>query len=270
MVLHTQSCSTQSLLLSVIATSCFLATIVTTRTQAAEPDLPLWSASEARTFCDRLPLATDSQLSAAMDEFYAVFNANETINPSNLKYLDFAEAASILERAIELEWGILDLITERSLSGESGCAFFMDRQTLSRIDRQFDIHGLWMINAPMSDNQVLAMDFILFGQGRLIIGYPESAEVAVEDYPARLLLRRSNLYEYEPYLVANIVETDGRRGIVNINTLSSPDADLDDFSGPFNVSIQSIFLLPGSRIRIAYVLGASLGKTIDNIPIERR
>jgi hypothetical protein len=234
--------------------------------QAAEANDGLWTTSqEAEAFCQALPLVGEPTLKAALGDYFTTFTAQAGLNVSKLRELDYPHMASVLDRAITKQWSVLDLIADQTLLQSSPCAFFLDQATLQQVDAHYDLHSLWMLNAPVGSDQVLAMSYLMFGDGKLVLGYPRTATVMVQDYKFF-----TGNYDYPPYLTADIMHNNAARGLLNIRVRQQPLEKAGNFIGPFNSKIEAV-LLYNDNVEVSYLLfDKASTKVVPNLKIEKR
>lgn len=232
---------------------------------AAEAPVTLWTATEAETFCAALPPVDATQLDAIAGPYAPVLARNAPTLLSNLRLLDDSAADTLLQRAIANGWGILDMLSDVANLEGGTCSLLMTAATLQKVDQRYNLHGLWMINAPVRDTETLAMSYIVFGSGKLVMAYPAAATIKVDDYAFF-----GGKYAYTPFVMANIVNAGDARGLDDIQVLESPEAPSGAFKGPRGSSIRSM-LLDDDRIDVHYtVFGIASAKTVARLPIERR
>jgi hypothetical protein len=253
-----------------MATAFFLAALCPVMGRAAEVSAGLWATKqEAEAFCQALPLVDEPALKAALGDYFATFTAQAALNVSKLRVLDYPHIASVLDRAITKQWSVLDLIADQTLLQSSPCAFFLDQATLQQVDARYDLHSLWMLNVPVGSeagsDQVLAMSYLMFGDGKLVLGYPRTAVVKVEDFNFW-----GGKYDYVPFLTADIMHNDAARGLLNIRVRLQPQQKPERFKGPFNSKIEAV-LLYNDNVEVSYLLfGKASTKIVPNRKIEKR
>jgi len=106
------------------------------------------------------------------------------------------------------------------------------------------------------------MDYLIVGQGHLIIGYPDETEVKIED--DRGVLRS---YRYEPYISAEIVNSETARGLFDVLTLATPNAPFKPFQGPSGAEIHA-FQTAGSDVIVKFNWGVDQESRVRKTPIE--
>jgi hypothetical protein len=173
-----------------------------------------------------------------------------------------------LNLAVDKMLGMLDLITQEEYSSKDNCMILYGKQDLQLVDKKFNLHGVWMINAPVhGENTSLAMAFLLLGHGKLIIGYPENKIVLVEDYS----IDGRKKYDYAKYTSMDIVNSENTRKLDNIKTKSGADKKLESFRGPYDAKIKSVSVLGTEEIVISYRKWFfSDEKKLRKIPVAKR
>jgi hypothetical protein len=224
----------------------------------------LWPVAEAAAFCAALPPINDTQLQAALGEYAGVVQQVAPASLQNLKRLDIAAINSLVERAVSQGWGVLELITDKNNLVGGACSMLMEADTLQQVDARYNLHSLWMINAPL-DGAVLPLRFLLFGEGKLVLGYPRSAVVKVSDYDFS-----GGKYAYTPLVMAVLRNTAVERGLTDIQVMAAPQDELGSFKGPRGSSVHAM-LLQGDVIHVRYsLLGITGDKAVPNLKIEKR
>ena len=226
----------------------------------------LWSEIEAEEFCRGLHPVSTTELSQSFGAYFDYFKQNEDISVDKILKLEIQDVISLLDRAVELDLGIMNIITDESFLKNSSCVLFFGNELLQQIDESYNLHLLWMINTvPVTRNTELKMSHLVFGGGKLIIGYPESREVSVREYR----VWPSDDYIYPYYLTVDIENNQERRGLTNIRTLNTPAGELEYFKGPLRSSIFNILLLSDDSLSADHSLLGS-PRQFDNIHIEYR
>jgi hypothetical protein len=225
----------------------------------------LWNDTEAQAFCAALPAVDDTRLTQILGEYSAVLRSKAPAALANLRLLDFAATDAMLQKAMAHGWGILDMLTDAHNLPDGACSLIMDGETLQQVDAVYNLHGLWMINAPLDNDVTLPMSYILFGAGTLVIGYPRGAVIKVTDYDFS-----GGRYAYTPFVMADIVNSAQMRGLENIQVLESPQGKTGSFKGPRASSMRNMRLHDG-MVSVSYsVFGITSDKTITNLKIEKR
>lgn len=212
----------------------------------------IWGSSRLDVLCAEFPVVSRDALQLALGGHFDAVVQREGVDPARVHRVDPAGLAPVLQRAAALGVGPLDLFSDPQFAADGPCVLFLDETTLAAVDRQFDIHGLWMVRATVAGepDAPLAMRYMLLGRGRLIVGYPRHATVQVADYPIF-----TGRYDYQPYMALDIVATPERRAHVGLRTLHEPSGVFQPFVGPLGAAIRE-FELGGDGILVRYrVLG---------------
>ena len=230
----------------------------------------LWTENEFSEFCNALETVTPEQMEAVTGDFSSIISNLLQGNPNKLKRVPYDKTKDKLTKAAELKLSVLELFTHKEYIDKNGCMLVYDHDTLAKINEKFDMHGVWMIKAPYTDesgrHQFLEMQFLLVGLGKMIIGYPGNQTVTVNDYE----VSGSNRYDYTRYTEMDIINNDGKRGFKNITTRELPkNKGSGFFQGPINANILSM-KLSGTEIEIKCKIGISFHKYVRNIPISLR
>jgi hypothetical protein len=182
-----------------------------------------WGDDEFLSFCKSLRVPERDLLKSGLGAYLPVIENREKLDSTKIVLADFAHIAPLLLKAIKLRWGALEFFTMREFADASNCLVMLDRRSLAEVNDAFDLHGLWMTRSTVSskDNQDLAMDFVLLGHGKLIVGYPKEAWVRVPDYNIEA--------RYTPYTSMRIEHREGLQALSQIKTLSRPDGDFESF-----------------------------------------
>jgi hypothetical protein len=187
------------------------------------------------------------------------------LDPKKVLKAEFATLEPILETAVREQRDILDLLTRRELAVRSRPALLLDAELLDRIDAKYNLHSIWQIKAQPSGEtgKLIAMRYMLIGQGRLIIGYPKGAVVEVGD-PGE-----TGEYRYEPVTLATIRHEPTTRGLYSLKTLRQGQGGFGDFIGPMGSAIRA-YEVRGERIRVTYQLFVEQEMDVARKPIVNR
>lgn len=228
----------------------------------------IWGESSLEALCAESPVAGRDTLQAVLAGAFEIVVRREGIEPARVRQVDAKGIAPVLYRAATLDVGPLELFADRQFAAGGPCVLFFDEAALAAIDREFDIHGLWMVRAPLAGepDTYLAMRYMLLGQGRLIVGYPRKATVKVADYAVF-----TGQYDYQPYMAMDIVSTPQRRALAGLRTLAEPSGDFQPFIGPLGAAIRELGLA-GEAIVVRYrVWGvADREMNVRRVPVSRR
>lgn len=239
----------------------FLLLCCTSAAQAAG----LWGPQGFGGFSSGLEAASEAALKKATKDYWTVLQHRTGLQLERIRVATFTDIDSLLARAIQGGLGTLELFSQKELADPSAPALLLEGSTLRRIDAKYDLSGAWMISARTQapDHRPMNMDYMIVGQGKLIIGYPyeSSVEVIEEGRPME--------YRYEPYIEADIVNSGSRHGLFEIKTLNDPAADFLTFQGPMGATIKS-FQLEGNAVLVNYSLGFDQQAHSDKTPIVLR
>ena len=214
--------------------------------------------------CNSLPPPSTVLLQETLGDYLPLLS-EKGIEPNTLRELDLPHIVQILDQAISLNLGILHVMTSPLLAQETGCRFFIGKDALQQVDALYNLHGLWMINAPFGDNRTLTMNYLIFGDGKLALGYPQAEVIQVRDYDFY-----GGKFAYTPFLTARIVNQGDSRGITEIAVRSSPQDRDKHFRGPGRSTIRHLFV-DQKHIHVHYsFFGFSAEKSVDYLPIEKR
>lgn len=202
----------------------------------------LWSDEEFDAFCrSSNPVATNN-LQTSLRGYFRVVKEDEGMDLSKIKLPTFEALSSILSKAIQLNWSALELFTDRRFTRGNPCIIFLDSRMLQQVDAKYDLHPLWMINPPIgsNDKQKLAMEYLLLGDGKLIVGYPRGATVKVRDYDIA-----TGRYAYQPYTSMDIIHDRNARGLFHIHVRERPTEEPSPFMGPLLSKISAMEVVGG-------------------------
>lgn len=226
----------------------------------------VFSEAEFESFCDAHQTVDTRRVREVMADFYPVYIEQDGGGSSRIIEPSVSELSEIIRKAIELEWGPLDLFSSQVLTAGGACTFFLDGITLAAIDDVFDLHSLWMVRVPSAQGPRRLMTYLLAGEGKLVIGYDLDRKLTlkVPDY-----LLHTGKYDYQPYVVMDIVNSGESRGFYNIKVRKSATSKPSPFIGPLNARILSM-KAAGDIIRTHYKLGVSGVEKVPRILIEER
>lgn len=226
----------------------------------------LWGKGGFAGLCQQLEPVSPTALKSHLGDYLAVLKERESVSTAGIRAARLADMEPLLARAAAMNWGVLEVFTQKEFAGADGCALFMDQRTLAELHKKFDLHGVWQITARLAEDQqqTLPMRYMIVGQGHLIIGYPREATVEISDGDAV-----KGKYNYTPFLSAQIENSASARGLFKIRTLRSPAAEYESFIGPYDVQIKALQLL-GGDILVKYSWGFEQEKRTRNVPIAMR
>ncbi len=231
----------------------------------------LWQPKSLEQVCQGLRTTDVGALRQALGDYIEVLSAREGIDVTALKLATIDEIGPILRNAVRLHVGPLELFTDVAFTASGPCTLLFDQATLAAIDREYELHALWRIRAPLRDRpeESLDMQWLLLGRGRLVAAYPRAETVRVADYAITYAMT-SDAYQYMPYVAADIVNDAGTRGLFKLRTLASArDAEFSSFSGPFSAAVAAL-ALRDRRISASYRLGFSGTAEFAEKPISLR
>jgi hypothetical protein len=207
----------------------------------------VWGSEGFTTFSESLPKASPESLKKITKAYWPFVQTRSGLVADRLKLVSFDRIDPVLKRAADDGMGILDLFTMAELANPSAPGLVLDAQTLRSIDEKYDLWSVWQLSTKplIKDKPLLTMDYMIVGQGKLIIGYPFAAPVEVLD--------EGKAFEvtYEPLIRADIINTPGSRGLHAIATLHNDAKELQPFRGPMSTSIKS-YEVQGDRIVVTY------------------
>ncbi len=228
----------------------------------------LWANDAFANLCRGLPLAPRSQVREVVGNYADAIESAEGVSLDHLRVPEFSDVEPVIGKAISLHWGALEFFTDPSFANVDGCMLLFDRALLQHIDGEFNLHGLWMIN-PGAEAHGLHMQYLLLGNGKMIIGYNGRLQLKVPDYNIK-----TGRYNYEPFTAMKIVNHQGRRGLDDIHVRTSPASAPTPFIGPLNSEIRTMELRRRdgeTQIVVSYKKWFLSDKEIiASIPIERR
>lgn len=166
---------------------------------------------------------------------------------------------------------VLTLFTLPVLLQKENKALVLDRKILMRLDSVYDLHALFLISKQSSfDNSKIQMNFLVTGQGKLIVGYDGNMTITHPDYSIA-----TGKYEYLEFFIMDAKrDNDGNPGLFNIKGISSPHDSFKKMRGPLNAAIKSLSLMSGTETEkktiINYEFLGANKKIVSCIPIEIR
>lgn len=226
----------------------------------------VFSEAEFESFCGAHETVDANRIRQIMGDFYPVFIEQDAANSSRIIEPTVSELSGIIRKGIELEWGPLELFSSEVLTAGGPCTLFLDGETLAAIDDVFNLHSLWMVRIPSKQGPRKLMTYLLAGNGRLVIGYDLERKLTlkVPDY-----LLHTGKYDYQPYVVMDIVSNADTRGFFNIRVRKTAASKPSPFIGPLNARILSMKAV-GDKIFTRYKLGVSGVEKVQRILMEER
>jgi hypothetical protein len=239
----------------------------------ATAQAPLLSDAEASVFNARvLPPSSATAVEAALGVAAPALRAREHVDFGTYRLASAEAAECVMQRAAELRLDIPQLFTDRRFGLAGGLAIVIDRRGLADIDRLFDLHSLFPTAATTTHGRTLHMQFLLVGNGRLIIGYDgsgsfESKEAAFHVFGGK--------YQIQP-LIRMDVEVLGHRAFAHMATLSRIDliSPYGDFVGPMGSKVHGLVVTPaGMSVQAEmpwWLLGLERSLRVRGPAISRR
>ncbi|WP_240342500.1 hypothetical protein [Methylococcus sp. EFPC2] len=226
----------------------------------------LWSGAELKSLCERLEPVNPAALSRALGPYLTTLHDIDRLSIGKMRTLPHAELDALLARASQSRLSVLEIFSQAAFAAPDGCALFMDKQTLAEANKRYDLHGVWQLAATLAEDptQTMAMDYMIVGLGRLVVGYPKAATVAISDGEAV-----TGNYDYAPYFSARIVNSTTDRGVVGIRALTEPGGDFSPFVGPYGAEIRDLMLKDGA-ILVKFTLGLEQERRARNVAITVR
>lgn len=226
--------------------------------------MSLWGPTGYLPFVTGLRTASETDLKGATKNYWNVIRQRAGLDATRIRVVTFKDIDPVLTSAIQSGLGSLDLFTQKELAEPSTPALLLDQATLRQIDAKFDLSSVWLISARTSspDHRPMPMDYLIVGQGKLIIGYPQEALVVVPEDGKPLE------YRYEPFIEADIRNAGTQRGLFSVRALNNPDLSTAflPFKGPMGAEIES-FQVAGNSVRVQYRLGIEQQTDSDRTPI---
>ncbi|MFO7785820.1 MAG: hypothetical protein ACQET7_12495 [Thermodesulfobacteriota bacterium] len=108
-------------------------------------------------------------------------------------------------------------------------ALVLDREILTRLDKHYNLHALFRISAPCADDDShVHMEFLITGQGKLIVGYNRNMIIEHPDYSIA-----TGRYAYcELFVMDAQTDERGNAGLFNLKGLATPDGEYEWIRGP--------------------------------------
>lgn len=208
----------------------------------------IWEPGGMAPLCAESAVPTRDDLASALGAYLEVVVQREGLAAARIRKADPARLVPVLQRAATLGKGPLDVFTDAQFAAGGPCVLFLDESALAAVDRQFDLHGLWMVRAPVvgEGDTPLSMRYMLIGDGRLVVGYPRQATVRVADYAIF-----TGRYDYQPYMALDIVSNAQQRMLAGLRTLGDPSGIFGAFVGPLGAQIQALELA-GDEVVVRY------------------
>ena len=225
----------------------------------------IWGDGGFHRFSASLPHADPIKMEQSLGRDWRQVISRCGLEPSRIQKADWPHIDAVLQHSVQAKLGILELFTSPELADPKAPALILDEALLQQIDAKYDLSSVWMLTAKTQGSipGKMNMRFMMVGQGVLILGYPHTAIVEIQDDG------KDFLYEYESVISAKIVHTAKTRGLFGIRTLPSPHEEFNDFKGPMGVSIRS-YEVKGDQIRVEYHLVVDQVTEVAKKPIKIR
>jgi hypothetical protein len=239
----------------------------------ARAQAPLLTDAELSVFKARLlPASSAAAVESALAAAGPVVRAREQVDFGTYRLASAEAAECVMQRAADLHLDIPQLFTDRRFGVGGGLAIVIDRRRLVEVDRLFDMHSLFPTAAATTDDRTLHMQFLLVGNGRLVIGYDGSATFEQRESAFHVY---GGKYELQP-LIRMDVEVARQRAFTHVATLSRLDGALPygDLVGPMGAKLHAVVLTPkGMAVQAAmpwWLLGIERDLRVRGPAIARR
>ncbi|MFC1845251.1 hypothetical protein ACFLZ5_10770 [Thermodesulfobacteriota bacterium] len=241
----------------------------------AEPGKYSGATSREQTFLQQADFFYDHLIKLPESKSKNIFKEYKSavakeVDMERLYFTTYQGLIDLLDLAVKESIDVLTLFTLPVLQEKANKAIVLDKDILIQLNKHYNLHGLFLISKHSADDDSkVQMNFLVTGQGKLIIGYDRNAVIKHPDY-----FFATGRYDYQKLFVMDAKTDDnGNYGIFNIKGLVSPTGNYNWMKGPLNVNIRSLSLVPGSENRknilVQYDLLGSRNKTVGRIPIER-
>ncbi|MDH5178814.1 MAG: hypothetical protein OEZ39_17485 [Gammaproteobacteria bacterium] len=210
----------------------------------------LWQAEEYATLCQQAVKPDKTMLAGEMGDYLKILQTEDKIDIDKIRIPATRLIEAALDKAISLNWAALEFFTEPNFAGNNACMVFMTEAMLQAVDKKYNLHTLWMINAPYDvddegKGKIMPMKFLLMGRGKLIVGYKTNRVISVKDYPVF-----TGRYDYTEYTSMDIINKPNQTGVFNIKSWKSAAAGSTPFYGPANAEILSMEIALDNREEI--------------------
>ena len=189
---------------------------------------------------------------------------------NRLYFVSYEEVEDLLDQAVDESIDSLTLFSLPVLQNQKSFAIVFNEELLSQIQENYNFHALFNISAPsLEGGSIVKMEFLVIGQGKLIVGYNRNAKIKHPDYDFA-----TGKYDYQELFTMDAGnDSRGNPCLLNIKGRSDTNGKSQWMKGPLNVNIQSLTLTSDpegrKKILIQYDLFGTKHKLIDPIPIER-
>lgn len=216
-------------------------------------------------FMDLLKPLHLSQPTEIFNDYYPIIYRE--INTENL-YVAYPEQIyGLLDKAVSESVDVLTLFTHPAVHREK--ALLIRKKTLHLIDHYYDLHAIFLLSCPsISEDTMIRMNFLVVGQGKLIIGYDKNTRIKHPDYPFA-----TGRYDYQKFFMMDAGTDDqGNIGLFDIRGLSNSNDRFEPMKGPLNAAVKSLSLIFDSmgnkEILVKYKMFGIGRKVVEPIPIE--
>lgn len=241
----------------------------------AEPGKYSGTTAREQTFLQQADFFYEHLIKLSESESKNIFKEYEPaiakeVDMARLYFTTYQGLIDLLDLAVKESIDVLTLFTLPVLQEQANKAIVLDKDILIQLNKHYNLHGLFLISKHSADDDSkVQMNFLVTGQGKLIIGYDKNAVIKHPDY-----FFATGRYDYQKLFVMDAKTDDnGNCGIFNIKGLASPTGNYNWMKGPLNVNIRSLSLVPGpenrKNILVQYDLLGSRNKIVGRIPIER-
>jgi len=223
--------------------------------------------TQAEVLIDRLEPLPITGSRRIFDKYYAIIS--KELDMGNLYVTQLQEIKVLLDKAVFESIDVLTLFTHPGLQQKK--VLVIEKDILRYIDRHYDLHALFMLScSSISNGGIVQMDFLIVGQGKLIVGYNKNAQIKHPDYAFV-----TGVYGYQKIFIMSAgTDEQGNPGLFGIQGVSGINEEFKPMSGPLNSAIQSLSIICDSsgdkRILVQYQLFGRGRKVVKRIPIEIR
>jgi hypothetical protein len=222
---------------------------------------------QVESFMENLEPVSISEALNVFAEYYPV--VLRELDAKSLYSAPFHDVKSLLDTAVSESVDVLTLFTHPTV--HQGKTIVITKKTLSQIDRRYNLHALFLLSGPSSDrDDMVQMDFLVVGQGKLIVRYDKNMQIKHPDYAFV-----TGQYEYQELFIMDAgIDKKGNPGLFKIRGLSGANEVFRPLKGPLNSSILALSLKPGiggeKKVLVQYQLLGAGTKVVERIPIEAR
>ena len=242
------------------------------RAQAVAQNIDL---PKGQSFSKQLDHFLHCLIKAKEGEFTRIFGKYGTIiardvDFKRLYFVSYEEVEDLLDRAANESIDSLTLFTLPVLQNQNSFAIVFNEELLEQIQKKYNFHALFNISSrSIRDGSSVKMQFLVIGQGKLIVGYNRNAKIKHPDYDFA-----TGKYDYSELFIMDAgKDSHGNPRLYNIKGISSPNTKPKWMKGPLNADIQSLTITSSpdgrKKIHIQYDLLGIKHKLIDPIAIEK-